>query len=76
MEQYRTGFLPIRSDNFPYKGESVQEARRYALRGKGQTEHEREMSYIPANPAVIFPSKFFDDCRQRYCDGGLSKSIQ
>jgi hypothetical protein len=77
IEQYRTGFLPIRSDIFPYKGERVHEARRYALTGEGWKRTKREMPYIPGNPAVIFaPFKFFDDRGQCYCDGSLLESIR
>ena len=54
MEQYRTGFLPIRSDNFPYKGESVQEARRYALRGEGQIEYKKVNVIYTCQPSCNF----------------------
>jgi hypothetical protein len=35
MAEKRTGFLPVRSDSFPYKGVSVLAVSKYALTGVG-----------------------------------------
>lgn len=47
---------------------------KYALTGMGDRNWatEGDISYIPANPTVIFtPTKIFDDSRQSCCDDGL-----
>ena len=48
----------------------------YALAGGVGIEDRNRMSYIPANPAVIFTlTKFFDDSGQRCSNDGLSELI-
>ena len=73
MLPYKMGFLPVRSDSFPYSGPRDADARRYALfKGSDLSKWRHVAQGAPSNPAVVVPSpKLLDDRGQGGSDNGI-----